>query len=84
MKANTQRFRMCHQNRNEVDSSLNNSRVLFLTQFAEHSGYLFYETSAKESLNVDTVFVNLVYRILKQVSCEKLVAVSHVTSSARQ
>ncbi|XP_076807453.1 ras-related protein Rab-12-like isoform X2 [Clavelina lepadiformis] len=35
--------------------------------FAEKWGYLFYETSAKESLNVETVFVNLVYKILKQI-----------------
>nr|CAB3265356.1 ras-related protein Rab-12-like [Phallusia mammillata] len=35
--------------------------------FAEQSGFLFYETSAKESLNIETVFINLVYKILKQI-----------------
>ncbi|XP_078487243.1 ras-related protein Rab-12-like [Ciona intestinalis] len=35
--------------------------------FAENCGFIFYETSAKASLNVDTVFVNLIYKILKQI-----------------
>uniref|UniRef100_H2ZII4 Ras-related protein Rab-12 n=1 Tax=Ciona savignyi TaxID=51511 RepID=H2ZII4_CIOSA len=35
--------------------------------FAENCGYIFFEASAKESINVDTVFVNLIYKILKQI-----------------